>query len=77
MQAPIATVLSFLSMADWHVDESYNILDSKELSESDISLCSDEISIYFPSRSEGDSDIEMQQLRPPILLLWLNLQLIF
>ena len=48
MLALTAMVLSFLSMADWHVDESYNDLDS-ELSESNISLCSDEIRIIiFP-----------------------------
>ena len=42
------------------MDESYNDLDL-ELSESDISLCSDEISNYSPSCSEGDSDIESDQ----------------
>ena len=56
----VAVVLSFLSMADWHVDESFYDLDL-ELSESDISLCSDEISNYSPSCSEDDSDIESDQ----------------
>ena len=31
MLALIATVLSFLSMANWHVDESYNVLDLQNL----------------------------------------------
>ena len=47
----------FAPMADWHVNESCNDLDL-ELSESDISFCSDKINIYFQSYSESDSNIE-------------------
>ena len=55
-------------MADWHEDESYYDLGvGLELLESDISLCSDEISsLYIPHHVlKVIATSKMLQLRPP------------